>query len=322
MNPCNGEWCLGHKFGPSLPTTIIDELEWQSLSHANRMSTPTSKGGYTQGYSEAVLRSHASRTAETSAAFLLPHLKPNARILDIGCGPGTITTSLAKYISDGSIIGTDASAEVVSEAQKRLELLKLEAISESEMTALNRCSFQVASVFELPFADDSFDVVYCHQVLMHLPRPVHALKEMRRVCKPGGLVAAREADFGDAILYPSTETFKTWRETCEAIFCSGGAEAQAGRKLVRWALEAGFPAGDRHMTISSSNMTYGGQPDAKFWGQMWADRVAADSWKKQALATGKATQEQIEQMHTDWLTWSDTPDGVCIIFCGEVLLRK
>ncbi|CDR88754.1 uncharacterized protein SPSC_05586 [Sporisorium scitamineum] len=288
------------------------------------MSNPNSSGNltYTQGYSEAVLRSHASRTAETSAAFLLPHLKSDAKILDIGCGPGTITTSLAKYVPEGSIVGTDYSAQVVAEAQKRLKQLASEARTDAERKVAERCSFQVASVFELPYPDDSFDVVYCHQMLVHLPQPVNAFKEMRRVCKRGGLVAAREADCSATVLYPETETFRLWLDTATAIYRSIGAEPDAGRRLVSWALEAGYPAGAEHITFSSSNQAYGGQPQAKFWGQMWTDRISAESWKKQALETGKVTEAQIEQMAQDYLKWSDRPDGVFVMVCGEVLLRK
>ncbi|SJX64565.1 uncharacterized protein SRS1_15382 [Sporisorium reilianum f. sp. reilianum] len=286
------------------------------------MGDSNSKVTYTQGYSEAVLRSHASRTAETSAAFLLPHIKPDAKILDIGCGPGTITTSFAKYVPEGSIVGTDYSAEVVAEAQKRLKQLMEEAKSDAERKAAQRCSFQQASVFELPYADDTFDVVYCHQMLLHLPEPVKALKEMRRVCKRGGLVAAREADFSSTVMYPETETFKLWLDTSTAIYRSIGAEPDAGRRLVSWAIDAGYPAGAEHITFSSSNQAYGGQPNAKFWGQMWSERIAAESWKKQALETGKVTEEQIDQMAQDYVKWGDMPDGVFVMICGEVLLRK
>ncbi|TKY88824.1 hypothetical protein EX895_002065 [Sporisorium graminicola] len=286
------------------------------------MSSQGSKVTYTQGYSEAVLRSHASRTAETSAAFLLPQLKPGDKILDIGCGPGTITTSLAKYVPEGSIVGVDYSGEVVAEAQQRLTQLTEGAKSDAERQLAERCSFQVASVFELPYADDSFDVVHCHQVLLHLPEPVKALQEMRRVCKRGGLVAARESDCSYTILYPETDTFKLWLDTSLTIYRSIGAEPDAGRRLVSWAIQAGYPAGAEHITFSSSNQAYGGQPNAKFWGQMWAERITGKSWKKQALETGKVTEEQIEQMAQDYLKWSEAPDGVYIMVCGEVLLRK
>jgi len=285
-------------------------------------SKSSGKITYTQGYSEAVLKSHKSRTAETSAAFLLPHLKPDANILDIGCGPGTITTSFAEYVPKGSVLGTDYSAEVVAEAQKRLESLRSEASTGAERSAAERCRFETASVFELPYPDNSFDVVYCHQMLLHLPNPVDALKEMRRVCKPGGLVAAKEADFTTAVLYPPTETFQLWLSTTTAIFRSIGAEPDAGRRLIRWALDAGYPAGPDHITFSSSNFSYGGQPHTKDWGEMWAHRIAAEGWKKQALDTGKVTEDDINKMEQDWLKWCDAPDGVIVMVCGEVLLRK
>ncbi|GAC77542.1 SAM-dependent methyltransferases [Moesziomyces antarcticus T-34] len=282
----------------------------------------TNNSSYTQGYSEAVLRSHASRTAETSAAFLLPHLKSDAKILDVGCGPGTITTSLAGYVPEGSIVGTDYSEDVVAQAQKRLERLRDESNSEAQRLAADRCRFEVASVFELPFADESFDVVYCHQMLLHLPKPVDALKEMRRVCKRGGIVAAREADFTTSVLFPSTETFDLWLSTAAAIYRSIGSEPDAGRRLVRWALDAGYEAGPEHITFSSSNQAFGGQPHAEFWGKMWAERIAAESWQQQALSTGKVVQDQIQRMQQDWLTWSAAPDGTFVMVCGEVLLRK
>lgn len=286
------------------------------------MSNQKPANTYTQGYSEAVLKSHSSRTAETSAAFLLPHLRPDAKILDIGCGPGTITTSLAKYIPKGSIIGTDYSSEVVADAQKRLEELIAGATADAESGVAARCKFEVASVFELPYPDDSFDVVYCHQMLLHLPDPANALKEMRRVCKPGGLVAAREADFTTSVLFPATDTFRLWLQTATAIYRSTGAEPDAGRRLVRWALDAGYPAGSDHITFSSSNQAYGGQPHANFWGEMWAQRIAAEGWQKQALETGKVSKEDVKRMEQDWLEWSNMPDGVFVMVCGEVLLRK
>ncbi|SNX87141.1 related to menaquinone biosynthesis methyltransferase ubiE [Melanopsichium pennsylvanicum] len=281
-----------------------------------------SKSTYTQGYSEAVLKSHSARTAENSAAFLLPYLRPNFQILDIGCGPGTITTSLASYIPDGCIIGTDYSAQVVAKAQKRLNQLRTGTLPNADRTVADRVTFQIASVLELPYLDDTFDVVYCHQMLLHLPDPVSALKEMRRVCKPGGLIAAREADFSTCVQFPETATFQTWLDTATAIYRSTGAEPNAGRRLVRWALDAGYQAGEGSIVFSSSNQAWSGQPGAKFWGAMWAERIAAQGWKQQALGTGLVKEEQINQMKADWELWSDTPDGVFVMVCGEVLLKK
>src|SRR5215475_9761684 len=72
---------------------------------------------YTHGHHESVLRSHKWRTAENSAAFLLPHLAVDAKVLDVGCGPGTITAGLADLVPRGHVTGIDAAQEVVDQAR-------------------------------------------------------------------------------------------------------------------------------------------------------------------------------------------------------------
>jgi ubiquinone/menaquinone biosynthesis C-methylase UbiE len=112
---------------------------------------------YTHGHHESVLRSHRWRTAENSAAYLLPFLAPGMRLLDVGCGPGTITLDLAARVPHSSTVGVDRDAGVVAEAQR---LLDARAISGVE--------FRTADAYALEFDDESFDVVHTHQVLQHL----------------------------------------------------------------------------------------------------------------------------------------------------------
>jgi precorrin-6B methylase 2 len=71
---------------------------------------------YRPGHHDAVTAKHIIRTAEISAAFALPYVKPNSRILDIGCGPGSITVGFAKYVPDGSVIGVDSAPEALKQA--------------------------------------------------------------------------------------------------------------------------------------------------------------------------------------------------------------
>ena len=110
--------------------------------------------------------SHRWRTAENSAAYLLPQLTPDAQVLDVGCGPGTISVDLADRVPEGSVTGIDAAPGIIEQAR--------EAIGERR-----NLSFTTGDVYALDFPDDSFDVVHAHQVLQHLGDPVRALREMR-----------------------------------------------------------------------------------------------------------------------------------------------
>src|SRR6476620_7006240 len=116
---------------------------------------------YLHGHHASVLASHGARTATDSAAYLLPHLHPGLRVLDVGCGPGTITIDLAGRVAPGAVIGIDAEDSPLEAA--RLYAAPAEA---------GNVTFQVADAMALPFPDASFDVVHAHQVLQHVPDPV------------------------------------------------------------------------------------------------------------------------------------------------------
>ena len=152
---------------------------------------PSSSDTYLHGHHDSVLRSHRWRTAENSAGYLLPRLAPDARVLDVGCGPGTITADLAARVPGGDVTGIDAAADVLAQARQ-----------EAERRGLRNVRFDTGDVYRLGFADGTFDVVHAHQVLQHLTDPVAALREMRRVCRPGGLVAARDGDYGGFFWFP------------------------------------------------------------------------------------------------------------------------
>src|ERR1700756_401377 len=98
---------------------------------------------YTHGHHESVLRSHQRRTAQDSAAYLLPHLKPGLSVLDIGCGPGTITADLAARVAPGPVHAVDQFADVLNVAR-----------AEVQRRNLSNVSFAAADVHKLDFPDD------------------------------------------------------------------------------------------------------------------------------------------------------------------------
>src|SRR4051812_17953707 len=110
---------------------------------------------YTHGHHPSVLRSHSWRTAENSAAYLVPHLTPGLHVLDVGCGPGTITLDLARFVAPGRVVGIDRAADVVATA----EATKANAAAGTPVDAVE---FRTGDVYALEFDDRSFDVVHAH----------------------------------------------------------------------------------------------------------------------------------------------------------------
>jgi len=142
-------------------------------------------------------------------------------ILDVGCGPGTITIDFARLVSEGKVIGIDTSQDVLEKAQDTAKGHQIKNIE-----------FQVGDVLALKFPDSTFDVVHAHQVLQYVADPVLALSEMRRVAKPGGVVAVREGDYLGSIIYPeSPEIGYFWRDLYPRLMLATGGEPAAARKV-------------------------------------------------------------------------------------------
>ncbi len=261
---------------------------------------------YTHGHHESVLRSHRRRTAQDSAAYLLPHLDPGMSVLDIGCGPGTITADLAARVASGRVTAVDRSAEVLETAR-----------AESEARELSNVSFATADVHALDFPDGSFDVVHAHQVLQHVADPVRALREMRRVCRPGGIVAARDADYAGFIWFPLLAPLEAWLDLYQRAARANGGEPDAGRRLLSWAQRAGFD----DITPTGSVWCYATPDTRDWWGGMWADRILRSDVARQLLRLGLATGERLEEISAAWRAWAAAPDGWLSMPHGEILCR-
>src|ERR1700684_1821055 len=158
--------------------------EHDSIARSRAM-TGEHQAVYTHGHHESVLRAHRRRTAENSAGYLLPHVRPGISLLDVGCGPGTITADLAARVGPGQVTAVEMTDDALGLAR-----------AEAQARGQSNIVFAACDVHALDFPDDPFDVVHAHQVLQHVGDPVQALREMRRVCAPGGIVAARGGVYG------------------------------------------------------------------------------------------------------------------------------
>lgn len=164
---------------------------------------------------------------------------------------------------------------------------------------------------KIPFEDETFDVVYTHQLLIHLPDPVQAMREMKRVCKSGGLVACRESDMGDAVFYPSMAGLKRSVEIMEAMIIEKGSQPRAGNFLGKWARDAGF---EEEKVVES--YSYLMQPS-------WKNSLMTGDVGENAVRLGVVgSKEEVEDMIAEWDTWEKTEGCWWKTGCGEVVCWK
>ena len=265
---------------------------------------PSRPDPYLHGHHGSVLRSHRRRTAENSAAYLLARLPDTARILDVGCGPGTITADLAARVPAGEVVGVDAAGDVLDMARQ-------------ETGGQRNVRFEVGDVYHLAFEDAEFDVVHAHQVLQHLSDPVAALAEMRRVCRPGGLIAARDADYGGIFWFPEDPEMAEWRSLYQRTARALGGEPDAGRRMLSWAQSAGFT----DIETSASSWCYAMSADRSWWGHSWAERLTESPFGDRAVEQGLATRQDLKRLAEAWLRWAASDDGWFLIPHGEILCR-
>ncbi|HWK76441.1 class I SAM-dependent methyltransferase [Microbacterium sp.] len=259
---------------------------------------------YTHGHHESVLRSHSNRTIANSAEYLRPHLHTDARLLDVGAGPGTITMDFAANVAL-------VTATEIGDA----ELALSRALAADR--GIQNVDFAVEDVHALSFADDSFDVVHAHQVLQHVADPVRALREMRRVAKPGGVVAARDADYAGFHWFPLLPELDEWLRLYREAARANGGEPDAGRRLLSWARAAGF----EEVTATASTWCYATPEERSWWGGMWADRILDSALARQLVDANVATRAELQGISDAWRAWADDGDGWFLVPHGEIIAR-
>lgn len=260
---------------------------------------------YTHGHHDSVLRSHRARNVDNSAAYLKPFLRPGASLLDVGCGPATLTLDLAHHVPGGRVVGIDRADSVLDEARRTV--------------AGREPAFAVSTgdVYALGFPDASFDIVHAHQVLQHLTDPVRALREMRRVCAANGVVAARDSDYGAFRWFPEDERLAAWLRLYFRVAESNDAFPDAGRRMLSWAQEAGFS----EVTYSASVWAYSTPEQRAWWSDLWAARVTESAFAEQALERGFATKSELAEIAAGFKAWGAADGGTWTITHGELIAR-
>lgn len=256
---------------------------------------------YVHGHHGSVVSNHAQRRASDSAAFLTDRLDARARLLDVGCGPGSITLDLARFVS--SVVGIDASREAIQAAR--------------DMDEASVVTWRVADLHELPFRDGEFDVVFAHQVLQHLANPIVALREMRRVLRSGGMIALRDADYGTMVHSPHDARLDRWLELYRQVAIESGGQPHAGRFIAQWVAAAGFV----DLEITTSTWTYSTASEVRAWRDLWVSRLLQARLGERALSTGRVDRTDLEDLAEGWREWARSPHPFFAFLHGEVIAR-
>ncbi len=263
--------------------------------------------GYTMGYGEEFTQLLDRRSAAGQAAHLMPHLRPGMRVLDFGCGPGSISVGLAQAVEPGELHGVDME-------ESQIEIARAAAAAGGHGNA----HFQTGDVTDLPFEDGYFDAAHCHAVLMHVPDTERALAEVRRVLRPGGVVASREMIVDSSFLEPANEgTAEAWA-TFAGLLLANGGHPQIGRELRARFHEAGF----EDVRAGGSFDFFGTQGDVEFLHGFISDWFYSPKVMAAAVALGLATQQQLDEWRADLDRWKGCDGAVGALAFGEVVARR
>ena len=260
---------------------------------------------YLHGQHARVLASHAWRTAENSAAYLLEYLEEDMDVLDVGCGIGSISVDLAERLPRGRVLGVDIAPEPLDQAADYAVARGIENVE-----------FEVGDAYDLDHGDGSFDIVHAHQLLQHLKNPLAAIVEMKRVLRRGGLLALREADYGAMAWYPEVG-LAAWHKLYRQVSTHHGVQPNAGRRLLEWVHAAGF----RTVEPSSSTWTFADPVERDYWASLWIDRLRYSSFGTLAVSQGFTDEAGLEEMIVAWEDWARDGDGWFVVVHSEILAR-
>lgn len=249
---------------------------------------------YTLDYGEGSMEWMTARTADQHGAFLLPYLRPGMRLLDCGCGPGTLTIGFAQRIAPGEAIGLDrdiAQTEPVARRGRRAGLTKLR--------------FEQGDVYHLPYPDETFDVVFESAVLGSVRDAGRVVREMVRVLKSGGVIALKEFDNDGDMAWPMNPVLKLSIEHYQRLRVENGHEQSAGRRLKEFLVESGC-------RIDYLRALYDEKTTRE---QLVAyvdrnEKVLRDVLAPQYYARGWTTPEALDESIEEWRRFARDPSAI------------
>jgi len=135
------------------------------------------------------------------------------------------------------------------------------------------------------------------------------------VCRPGGVVAVRDADYAAMTWHPADPALDRWLEVYHRVARHNGAEPDAGRRLKSWVRAAGFG----ELTCTASAWCFASADERAWWAGTWAQRVTESARADQAIAAGISTPAELAELAAGWRRWADEPDAWFAVLNAEVV---
>lgn len=270
------------------------------------MANQEAENNYTMGHSQATTASHSARKVETDAAFLIPYLKASDRILDVGCGPGTITAGFAAIAHQGQVVGIDISEAILSQARQTAE----------RAGAPSNLSFRHGDFLQgldwIP--EGTFDVVYASQVFPHLPTAElreQAVAEMRRVLKKGGILATRT--IAGMEWYPKELGLnELYGGGMNKVFATNGYVGPLMPALYR---KAGF----EKIVVGAGTSVSATEAERRWLVGTFGGRLAVGETVRMSWINAGISEEEIDKIRRVMETWAQTEDAWYISLQADIL---
>ena len=249
------------------------------------------------------------RTVENEFVAIKTYLRPGASVLDVGCGPGTITIDVARLVVPGQVVGVDWADASIQRARKT-----------AGEAGIANVSFQAADAMGLPFGKASYDVAYSNMLLMWLPDPAGALAEQKRVVKCGGWVIAQGDDRVATVMYPPCPgvemAFRAAAEAFDPSMAPSVYDGACGRKLYGLFMDCGFESVQVAPTNTDRGWARAG--DARIeklpFPQITDPSVMRDSlWFKTLRDSGVIDENWPEVVAKEVILWRSDPHA--FYFC-------
>jgi ubiquinone/menaquinone biosynthesis C-methylase UbiE len=248
-----------------------------------------------------------TRRASTQAAFFLPYLQPGMKLLDCGCGPGSITVDLAEIVAPAKVIGIDID-------EKHLRL----ANAHAKRRNVENVQFETGDVRTLVFPDEAFDAVFVHGVIEYLDAE-QALSEIYRVLKTGGVVGSRHGDYGGFLIAPESPELTENIELFVKLLAHNGGDPHCGRNQLAAMRKVGF----KNIKPSASyDFWTEDQAATRYMADAMAAYCLSSEFADPVIKLGFTDRPRLEEISAAWRDWGEDESAFAAEAWGEAVAWK